>query len=180
MKYYTIQAAEGFDWIWSKDLELRSYALGFKGKPMSKNWKVTTVDFVDEGNRDFDICVATSPLYIFTKRAVKILEKQLLKHGELLALDSPNDKYIAYHCTNVIKNIFDSEKSEINWLDKEEGWINEVEKFTLRREYLSNSSIFRIESKYSNHTFFNDDFRKIVKENNLKAFEFFQPKMEFI
>ncbi|OWW23231.1 hypothetical protein B4Q04_21710 [Zobellia sp. OII3] len=172
MNYYRIKTIEGYDWIWSKDIELRRYALDFEGKPMHEKWQEVKVDFVDKGKRDFDICVATSPLFIFSKKAVNLLENILLKYGELLPLKSPDDNYVAYHCTNIIENSIDLEKSEIDWLDEKEGWINNVTKIVFKKELISENIIFRIPSTYSDDTFFGEEFKQIVVDNNLKGFGF--------
>lgn len=172
MKYFILKSAEGFDWIWSDEVELRGYSMDYEGLSIKKDWKELKIDYVDKGRRDFDICVATSPLFIFSKKAADLLHDILIEYGEFLHVNSPNDSYIAYHCTNVIPEALDMENTQIKWLDKEKGWISSILKYSFSQEKINDNLIFRIDSKYSYDTFFSEDFKLIIEKNNLKAFVF--------
>ncbi|MCD8401329.1 hypothetical protein G1K75_12790 [Tenacibaculum finnmarkense] len=172
MKYYILETDEGFDWIWSKEIELRRFSMDFEGLPMNTDWKEIEVDYVDKGNRDFDICVATSPLYILSKKSANLLENILIEYGELLPMKSPNNNYVGFHCTNIISNALIIKDCEIDWLDKDEGWINGIKEYAFDNEKIKNSLIFRVPSKYSYETFFSEKLKLIIEENKLKGFVF--------
>ena len=176
MKYYELKAAEGYDWIWSNEVKLRGYTMDFEGKPILDEWKKIEIDYVDKGMRDFDICVATSPLYILSKKAYSLLQNILIQYGEFLPFKSPNDNYVGYHCTNIIENALNVKNSEFDWLDKDEGWINGILKYSFFKENIDNQLIFRLPSKYSYITFFNEEFKQIIEKHSLKAFEFSELK----
>ena len=181
MKYYILKAAEGYDWIWSNEIELRRYAMDFEGKPILNEWKKIEIDYVDQGMRDFDICVATSPLYIMSKKAYNLLQHTLIKYGEFLPFKSPNDNYIGFHCTNIIQNLLDVKNTEFDWLDKEQGWLNGISKYSFIKEHLKNELIFRLPSTYGHITYLSEDLKEIIEKNSLKAFEFSEIKnIEFV
>ncbi len=181
MKFYTLKAAEGFDWIWSDKIELRGYAMDFKGKSILNDWKIIDIDYVDNGKRNFDICVATSPLYILSKKAYEVLRNILNEYDEFLPFNSPNDNYIGYHCTNIIEDALNDQNSIFDWLDKEEGWLNGISKYSFFKEKLNNELIFRLPSKYGFKTYLSQDLKVIIEKSSLKAFEFSEIKeIEFV
>ncbi len=172
MNYYTLKAAEGFDWIWSEEIELRRFAMDYEGLPIKNDWTDIEIDFVDKGRRDFDICVATSPMFIFSKKAADLLHDVLIEYGEILNVKSPNDDYVAYHCTNLISDALDLENTQIKWLDKEKGWISRIEKYSFNEEKLKDNLIFRVSGKYTYDTFFSEEIKLMIERSELNAFVF--------
>ena len=175
MRYYILKAAEGYDWIWSNEIELRKYSMDYEGKPILSDWKKNDINYVDKGRRDFDICVATSPLYILSKKAYDLLQKILNQYGEFLSFKFPNDNYIGYHCTNIIEGL-NVENSKFDWLDKEQGWLNGISKYSFFKKKIDNELIFRLPSKYDYKTFFSEELKQVIENSSLRAFEFSEIK----
>jgi hypothetical protein len=169
MNYYFLGAAEGYDWIWSKEVELGRYALDYEAKPMKDTWKIPNLEYVEgKGKKKFDVCSACAPLYFFSKKTLYVIGDILIKYGEILPVNSPKDNFVAFHCTNVI-DALDKGLSAITWRD---GRISLINKFVLRGDVIKDNEIFRIPESSAMYTFFSENIKNRIEDAKLVGFSF--------
>jgi hypothetical protein len=172
MKYYLLRSQPNFDWIWSNERELIAETISYKAQPILDKWVVPNLNYVkNRGKKDFDVSIACAPLYFFSEKVIDVAEKMLLEEGEILKVESPKNNFVAFHCTTLC-DALDINLSDIKWLDKEKNWIGNINKFVIKSEKINGKNIFRIPNQSYMHTFFSENFKKLVDQNNLKGFNF--------
>ena len=173
MDFYLIGSEEGFNELRFTKVEDWQKYMGI-GASISKDWEPVKLEYIYGGkskkDKNFDISQSCDPLFTISERALKVLEKIITKSGEILDIESPKGYYF-FHCTNIL-NALIKDKSDIIWLDKEQGWISGINKFVLDKNKIQGQEIFRLPDANCRYTFFGDEFKSLVKENRLKGIHF--------
>lgn len=173
MNYYLIGSKEGFNELRFSNVEDWQKYIGV-GMGISKEWNPIALEYIygykSKRDKKFDVSQSCDPLFTISKRALDVLENILVKNGEILDIESPKGYYF-FHCTNVIDALIE-DKSEIVWLDKDQGWISGINEFVLDKNKLAGQGIFRLPNANFRYTFFDEEFKKLVIENKLRGIHF--------
>jgi len=169
MKIYTIKATdEKYDaMVMDEPFDSSGFLYGGSRKD---NWKPVRCCPADEKHRrplgDFT-GVSPSSMFLSAKGA-DALKAVLNGKVELLATECEAGEYYLLNVTNII-DAFDHEHSFVKRFPNSEKIMN-VYKFEFKKEALADNHIFRLREK--SDLLVDDEFRKLVIENNLTGFVF--------
>lgn len=176
MKYYTLGCEEGFNELRFSKVEDWQKYMGY-GTLENPIWdKNTQLEYVygarSKRNKNVDISPICSPCIIFSDRALSIVGDMLNKYGDLLPI-ATYDNYKFFVCTNIIDALIE-EKSTLNWLDKDNGWISSIDSFAINESLVKGQEIFRLPQANYRYTFFSENFKKLITENKLQGVTFLE------
>jgi hypothetical protein len=173
MRYYLLGSAENYNEIRFKKVEDLQRYIGL-GSAIGDKWEAPNLEYIygvnSSRDKNFDVSQVCNPLITFSRKAVEILGKELVRYGELLEINSPKG-FVFFHCTNII-DALDEDKSEVVWLNEDKGWISRINKFSLNEGKIRKALIFRLPNANYRYTFFSENFRNLYEENNLKGVDF--------
>jgi len=173
MNYYLLGSEEGYNELRFVNVNDWQKYMGLNNS-ISDEWKPVTLEYIygekSKRNKNFDISQCCDPLFTISEMALKVLEKILRKSGEILDISSPNGYYF-FHCTTILDALIEDE-SDIIWLDKDQGWVSGINQFVLDKKIVEGTEIFRLPNANYRYTFFGNEFKRLVIENNLKGIHF--------
>ncbi|MEL7657125.1 MAG: DUF1629 domain-containing protein, partial [Bacillota bacterium] len=111
-------------------------------------------------------------LPVFNDKAITVLNKYLEKTAEILPLKNSEDNFYAINILKVLDCI-DYDKSEFK-LFKDGKRIMRFKKYSFLEDKIQDCHIFKIKDEPLGSPFVTDDFRDVVKSNELTGFIFKQ------
>jgi hypothetical protein len=161
------------DWIW-------------EAKPLAKSWKPARVAYYTNKGKCGDFISLTGPVPVFGERAWEVLRPLIGESVEALPLicdrkivaprygdikkvpAGPFGPFCAIHVLKVV-DCLDRKKSGIS---EDEDTVYFVPKYVFRPHRWKGEAIFKLPETQGLEVLVSDEFKNVVKENNLKGLEF--------
>ena len=181
MKIYLLKPnVNNYQSLFFVDKEFREYILEKvrSSNTFGGNWELTKVEYFkdheDLEKPKSDFPTFSTPLLVFSKRAIEVLKNLLEPNGEILPLICDEDELYAFNLTNII-DALDHEISDI--IRFRDGRIMRIENIIFKgnmKNEIENHPIFKLPETRLGDPFVNEEFKKRVEQENLVGFEFIE------
>lgn len=168
MNFYLIGSKDGFNELRFADTTEWQSVMGLNGNLPEGHLSTLEHGFEliygEKSRRKMtEASVACAPLYLFHRRVLPFLEELLTTNGELIPVPEWEDKFIFFHCTNIIDALVEEESKVTS---------TSIDIFTLSRQKINKETIFRLPSCGLRYTFFGEEFKQLIEKNKVRGIHF--------
>jgi hypothetical protein len=153
--------------------DFETLELLINGEPRKGTWKPLRMKLIreDEGKRlrPSDAPWLSSGAVVLLETAVHVLGPVLEKHGELLPLDCPGCKLVAFNPTHVVDAVDLARSQVVRFKD---GQLMDIRKYVFRPDVIRNLPAFKIPNFRISPTFFGQEIVDLWTEAKLKGMDF--------
>ena len=163
-----------FLWVTPVDENDFDILLNIEGDSVKTNWRELNFEFIYENSNDGKVPKGDFPNFmagvlVFSKMAKDELDLFLTSEIEFLDIIIENELYYIANVVEIV-DCLNIKKSKVKYFDNSKD-IMEIQKYSLYKEKLINSMIFRIDN-FKTEIFVSDQFKKKVESSNLLGFKF--------
>ncbi len=161
-----VQVDDGGEIAYDKSVAIRATALCGRGfgrdyDPVKITWGTS------RRKKTSDVHTMLSPFLLFSERALDVLAPVIRDSGEILQVEAPIKDMFGFHVTRVIENAVDMDASKFKVYPQ----ATVFNKIFILKSRIEGVDIFRLKESPAS-VFVSERFRELVKQNELKGFDF--------
>lgn len=158
--------------VYQNEEDVIDFRTLLNGSSIKDKWEPPIVEILKDDEHEDRILsdmVGFYGLPTFSERIPKSLNDILVNNGELLPLESGDDKYNIFNVLNII-DVLDEELSNIKYLSS--GKVMKINEYVFNEKLLLNEYIFKIPQLIWSVPLVTDKFVDFIYKNELKGFLF--------